>query len=93
MHKRNSNNIERRLQGIIKELLNLKSTISLGLKDCLRSSYHMDSLDLVEIVMDIEDEFKIQIEDEEAVEWKTYGDVIKSVEHHVKLVFAIVTKS
>jgi acyl carrier protein len=38
-----------------------------------------DSLDFVEIVMAIEEEFGIEIADEVAVEWKTVADIIKHV--------------
>ncbi|MBA1141720.1 acyl carrier protein [Mesorhizobium neociceri] len=39
-----------------------------------------DSLDGVEIVMDLEGEFGIEIDDLEAETWVTVGDAIKAVE-------------
>lgn len=36
-----------------------------------------DSLDGMELVMQIEDEFEIDIEDSDAAEWKTVGDIKK----------------
>ena len=39
-----------------------------------------DSLDRVEIVMGIEDEFGLEIPDEDARQWKTVADVISYVE-------------
>jgi acyl carrier protein len=40
----------------------------------------LDSLDLVEICMEIESEYKIIIPDSEVEEWKYVKDVIKSTE-------------
>lgn len=43
----------------------------------------MDSLDRVELVMDCEKEFEIQINDETYDTWKTLGDVVTCVEQLV----------
>lgn len=45
----------------------------------LRDDLNMDSLDLVEFVMDIEQEFKVEISDAAAEKWQTYGDAMKFV--------------
>jgi acyl carrier protein len=37
----------------------------------------MDSLDIVELVVDIEEAFEIAIPDEVADKWRTVGDVLK----------------
>lgn len=39
-----------------------------------------DSIDAVELIMNIEDEFSIQVSDEEAQNIKTVGDLVKYVE-------------
>jgi len=41
-----------------------------------------DSLDTVELMMDIEDEFDVSIPEEEAQQIQTIGDAIKYVEEH-----------
>jgi acyl carrier protein len=41
-----------------------------------------DSLDTVELVMELEDEFDLSIPDEEAEKIKTVGDAIKYIEAH-----------
>ena len=43
-----------------------------------------DSLDTVELMMEFEKAFDIQIPDEEAEKIATVGDVIKYLEEHVK---------
>lgn len=41
-----------------------------------------DSLDLVDLVMSIEDEFAIEVPDEEIEQLKTVGDAVKYIEEH-----------
>ena len=41
-----------------------------------------DSLDTVELVMEFEKEFGIQVADEEAEKFQTVGDVITYIENH-----------
>jgi acyl carrier protein len=41
-----------------------------------------DSLDIVELVMEIEDQFGVSIPDEEAEKIQTIGDAIKYIEEH-----------
>ena len=42
-----------------------------------------DSLDTVELIMDFEKEFDLQIPDEDAEKISTVGDAIKYVEEHI----------
>lgn len=41
-----------------------------------------DSLDVVELIMDLEQEFDIEIPDEELPKVRTVGDIIEYVEKH-----------
>jgi acyl carrier protein len=43
-----------------------------------------DSLDVVELVMALEDEFKIEIPDEQAEKIVTVGDAVSFIEAHAK---------
>jgi acyl carrier protein len=43
-----------------------------------------DSLDTVELVMALEEEFNIEISDEEAEKIKTVADAVKYIETHAK---------
>lgn len=42
-----------------------------------------DSLDVVDLLMSIEDEFEIEIPDEEVENIKTVGELVKYIEKHV----------
>lgn len=58
-------------------------------EDSITNSTHLmkdleaDSLDAVEIIMAIEDEFDIEIPDEDAEKFQVIGDIIKYVEEKV----------
>ncbi len=41
-----------------------------------------DSLDVVELVMELEDEFDLEISDEDAEKINSVGDVVKYIEAH-----------
>jgi acyl carrier protein len=43
-----------------------------------------DSLDIVELVMALEDEYGIEIPDEDAEKIETVGDAIRYIEEHTK---------
>ena len=43
-----------------------------------------DSLDTVELVMELEDEFDLSIPDEEAEKIRTVGDAVTYIEEHMK---------
>jgi acyl carrier protein len=42
----------------------------------LREDLNVDSLDAVELIMELEDSFKIKISDDEAQQLKTIGDIV-----------------
>ena len=48
----------------------------------LMGDLEADSLDAVEIIMAIEDEFGIEVPDEDAENFKNIGDIVKYVETH-----------
>ena len=53
-------------------------TLEANFKDDLGA----DSLDVVELVMELEDEFDLEISDEDAEKVTTVGEVVKYIESH-----------
>ena len=50
----------------------------------LMKDLEADSLDAVEIIMAIEDEFELEVPDEDAEKFQTIGDIVHYVEDNVK---------
>lgn len=46
----------------------------------LKEDLNADSLDIVEIIMSIEEEFGVQVDDDDALGFKTVGDVVGYIE-------------
>ncbi|EFI84673.1 acyl carrier protein [Listeria grayi DSM 20601] len=55
-----------------------KVTLEASFKDDLGA----DSLDVVELVMELEDEFGVEISDDDAAEIATVGDAVKYIEQN-----------
>ena len=55
----------------------------ISLDTSLTKDLEADSLDAVEIIMALEDEYDIEIPDEVAEEFKTVADIVKCVEDYV----------
>lgn len=45
--------------------------------------FEADSLDVVDLVMSIEDEFGVEVPDEEIENFKTVGDVVRYIEENM----------
>jgi acyl carrier protein len=69
---------ERVKQMIVEELNVPEEKITLEAR--LAEDLGADSIDAVELIMNIEDEFEIQVSDEEAQNIKTVGDLVKYIE-------------
>ena len=48
----------------------------------LKEDLDADSLDLVDLVMSFEDEFQIEVPEEEVRNIKTVGDIVQYIEEH-----------
>lgn len=72
--------IFKKVKEIIVEQLGVKDIGSIGKETSLMEDLEADSLDAVEIIMSIEDEFNIEIPDDEAEGFKNIGDIVVYVE-------------
>ena len=68
-----------KIKGIIVEQLGVEES-AVALDTNLMKDLEADSLDAVEIIMAIEDEFDIEIPDEDAEKFQLVGDLVKYVE-------------
>lgn len=69
---------------IIVEQLDLEEVENITTETSLMKDLEADSLDAVEIIMALEDEFDIEIPDEDAEKFKNIGDITKYVEEKTK---------
>ena len=56
------------------------STMTMDTK--IKEDLNADSLDVVELMRDLEENFGITISDEEATQMSTIGDIVKYIEEH-----------
>ena len=71
-----------KVREIIAEQLDV-DTEEITLDTNLIKDLEADSLDAVEIIMALEDEYDIEISDEVAEEFATVGDIVKCVEDYI----------
>lgn len=74
--------IEEKVINIVSEKLNVDSKKVVSTASFV-NDLGADSLDIVEIVMEVEKEFNINIPDEESTKLITVGDAIEYIEAHV----------
>jgi acyl carrier protein len=65
----------------------VSSELSVSIEDItmdthLQNDLNTDSLDAVELIMSVEEEFDMQISDEEAQALKTVGDIVRYIENN-----------
>ncbi|MGL5315099.1 MAG: acyl carrier protein [Peptostreptococcaceae bacterium] len=71
-----------KIKTIIAEQLGIDNLDTITLETSLVEDLEADSLDAVEVIMALEDEFGIEIPDEQAENFKTVGDLYKFVEEN-----------
>lgn len=69
-----------KVRDIIAEQLDVEEVEGITMETSLMKDLEADSLDAVEIMMALEDEFEITIPDEDAENFKNIGDIVKYVE-------------
>lgn len=68
-----------RIKSLLSSQLGIKED-RIQLKSRILEDLGADSLDLVELLMTLEDEFNVTVSDEEAVKLKTVEDIVKIIE-------------
>ena len=69
------------IQEILKDTMDIdESKITLDAK--LKEDLELDSLDSVELIMSAEEEFGIEIPDEDVMNFKTVNDIVNYIEEH-----------
>lgn len=71
-----------KVREIVAEQLGVDDLDSIKKTTSLMADLEADSLDAVEIMMALEDEFDIEIPDEEAEKFKNIGDICAYIESH-----------
>ena len=72
-------NIEQRVKKIVAEQLGVNES-EVKNESSFVNDLGADSLDTVELIMALEEEFNVEIPDEDAEKMKTVGDAIKYIE-------------
>ncbi|MCB6992759.1 acyl carrier protein [bacterium 210820-DFI.6.37] len=72
-----------KIKDIIAEQLGVESD-AVKMETHLMKDLEADSLDAVEIIMAIEDEFDIEVPDEDAEKFQTVTDIVKYVEERAQ---------
>ena len=67
------------IKPLIAEALNLEEGL-IKEEATLKDDLGIDSLDAVELIMELEDEFDVKIEDDEAQAFVTIGDIVTLLE-------------
>lgn len=71
-----------RVKEIISEQLDI-SDDNIKKDSSFQDDFDADSLDIVELIMALEDEFELEIEDDEVEKLKTVGDAVEYIQNHI----------
>lgn len=72
-----------KVRSIISEKLNVDQE-EIKMESSIVDDLGADSIDLIELIMNLEEEYGISISDEEAVKLKTVGDVVEFINSQVE---------
>lgn len=73
--------VENKVKEIVAEQLNVEMS-ELEMNKSFLNDLGADSLDIVELVMAMEEEFELEIPDEDAEKIQTVGDAVKYITEH-----------
>lgn len=71
-----------KIKAILCEQLDLEEE-KVTMESDIVEDFEADSLDVVDLVMSIEDEFGVEVPDEEIENFKTVGDVVRYIEENM----------
>ena len=74
---------EKKVVDILAEQLDIENKNSITLETSLVEDLGADSLDSIDIVMSVEDEFNIEVPDEIVENMKTVGDIVNFIESNM----------
>ena len=72
-----------KVKEIVIEQLGVDDADSVTLETSMMKDLDADSLDAVEIIMALEDEFSISVPDEDAEGFKNIGDIVKYINEQI----------
>lgn len=72
-----------KVRDIIADQLGVSDIESITMDTSMMKDLEADSLDAVEIIMALEDEFEVSVPDEEAENFKTIGDIVNYIENKI----------
>ncbi|HZJ99377.1 MAG TPA: acyl carrier protein [Tissierellaceae bacterium] len=72
-----------KVKEIIGEQLGVEDLDSITMETSMMKDLEADSLDAVEIIMELEDEFGISVPDEDAEGFKSIGDIVNYIEENI----------
>lgn len=71
-----------RIRELLAEQLELDAD-QITMDSDIMEDFDADSLDVVDMIMALEDEYEIEIPDEDVENFRTVGDVVRYVEDHI----------
>jgi acyl carrier protein len=74
--------LEAKLKDVIKDQLDIKDATRIIPEARFVEDLNADSLDLVEMIMELEEQFDVKIPDEEAEKILTVGDALKYIDEY-----------
>lgn len=75
--------VEKKIREIVIEHMDLSVDYDLSPDLSFKDDIKMDSVDVIEIIMALENEFEIEIPDEELARFKTFGDLVNYIKEQV----------
>ena len=79
-----SNDIKDKLVNYILEVCDVENIESITDESLLKDDLLLDSMQMVNMIADLEDEYGLNIEDKEIISVKTVGDVVNIIKSKIK---------